>query len=135
DASEASDLDSALLEDPPGQGVVQWTVFNKIDALDGPGLEEFKAKGRVSQPAYFISALTGAGIDELLAAIGRFAEQCFSLEPALVTRERQRSRLQEVLVSLKRASEAAKERVGEELVAEHLRAAIVSLGKLTGRVD
>ena len=84
---------------------------------------------------HWVSAVTGAGLDRLLSSLVEFAEQSFSLEPALVTRERQRGRLCEVAAALAGASERAEQGAGEELVAEHLRQAVTSLGKLTGRVD
>ena len=40
-----------------------------------------------------ISATTGAGLDALIDALVAFAERTFTLEPALVTRERQRTML------------------------------------------
>jgi tRNA modification GTPase len=84
---------------------------------------------------YWVSALTGFGLDDLVKAIIEFAEDRFSLEPALVTRARQRDRLADVTAALAAAFARAEEGAGEELVAEHLRQAATSLGKLTGRVD
>ena len=51
-----------------------------------------------------ISATTGAGLDALIDAIVEFAEQTFTLEPALVTRERQRNVLIEVAQSIRLSS-------------------------------
>jgi tRNA modification GTPase len=69
-----------------------------------------------------------------LSSLANFAEHAFSLEPALVTRERHRVHLQETLAALGQAQTIAS--TGrEELVAEHLRLATQSLGKLLGRVD
>ena len=65
----------------------------------------------------------------------QFAEQYFTLEPALVTRERQRSVLGKVVQSLVEADRLAGEGAGEELIAEQLRLAATELGRLTGRVD
>ena len=58
----------------------------------------------------------------------------FGREPALVTRERHRQALQTTLAALDRAlAEGAAGR--EDIVAEELRLAAASLGRLTGRVD
>jgi tRNA modification GTPase len=117
------------------RGVPRWIIFNKSDLLDQAGGEAIRQRLPPHLQACWISAQNGSGVDELVAAIGSYAEKSFSLEPALVTRERQRLRLQEVVESFTSASRAADGGLGEELVAEHLRAAITSLGRLTGRVD
>jgi len=83
---------------------------------------------------HFVSSTTGQGIDLLLGAIGRFCEEFFSPEPALVTRARQRAHLEETAAALRGAHDAAAEG-REEIVAEQLRLASRSLGKLLGRVD
>jgi tRNA modification GTPase len=113
----------------------RWIVLNKTDLLDGEAQQQLEAKLSRRDRAHWISALTGDGVDRLLASLVEFAEASFSLEPALVTRERQRQRLSEVVAALNAASTRAAEEAGEELVAEHLRQAVTSLGKLTGRVD
>ncbi|MBX9776636.1 MAG: tRNA uridine-5-carboxymethylaminomethyl(34) synthesis GTPase MnmE [Xanthobacteraceae bacterium] len=130
---EATEADS--LAPPPVPGIPHWTVLNKIDLVSPqqlPRLEwQFKAMGR----AHRISATTGDGLDALLAALVEFAERTFTLEPALVTRERQRRVLTEVVQSLVESGRLAEEGAGEELVAEKLRLAASGLGRLTGRVD
>lgn len=67
DANErnvASLVDAAGLDAPPRAPVL--TVFNKIDALDPLRLDALRAQ----QPdALFISALTGEGIDALIARV------------------------------------------------------------------
>jgi tRNA modification GTPase len=135
DASEGKLLDDDFADQGDSKGVPRWIIFNKADLLEQTVEEAIRRKLPRQAEGHWISALNGSGIDELVAAIGRHAEKSFSLEPALVTRERQRLRLQEVLESLRSASAAAEQGAGEELVAEHLRAAITSLGRLTGRVD
>jgi tRNA modification GTPase len=112
-----------------------WIVANKIDLLEEGARQRLEAKFPLSPETHWVSALTGDGIDGLVASLIQFAEERFSLEPALVTRERQRERLSEVVTALDTASARAAEGAGEELVAEHLRQAVRSLGKLTGRVD
>ena len=70
-----------------------------------------------------------------MAALAKFAEDFLSgAEPAVVTRERHRNALQEVVDALARALAAGPH--GElELIAEELRIAARALGRLTGRVD
>ena len=82
-----------------------------------------------------ISAVTGEGFDELLAQLGRQAEGFLAGgESALVTRERHRRALEEVLAALWCAQ--APDIAGhEDLLAEELRIAARALGRLTGRVD
>jgi tRNA modification GTPase len=110
-----------------------WVVRNKIDlkALrpDGAGM------GRIRGSVYFeISAVRGDGLPELMAALVDHAENYFgSGEGGLISRERQRTLLRETEDSLQRSMSAVGS--GEELVAEDLRAAAHSLGRLLGRVD
>jgi tRNA modification GTPase len=81
-----------------------------------------------------ISAVTGEGLSQLFAQLGQFANHFLSgAESALVTRERHRRALGDVLLALRRAVES---QVGhEDLLAEDLRVAARALGRLTGRVD
>ena len=74
-------------------------------------------------------------MDELVNALTQFAAGALSApEPALVTRERQRTQLQQTVLALRDAQAAA--RAGrEEIMAEQLRLASRALGKLLGRVD
>ena len=89
----------------------------------------------ISSSEYAISALTGQGLEQLVLDLAGFARDALSAaEPALVTRERHRVALQETSEALSRA--LAVGRSGqEELIAEELRLAARSLGRLTGRVD
>src|SRR5690606_35185174 len=85
-----------------------------------------------SGTSFAISATTGAGVDRLVSALAEFARSEFGgREPALVTRERQRRLLQDCAAALERALEAC----AEDIVAEELRSAANSLGRLTGRID
>ena len=88
-----------------------------------------------SDTQFNISALNGAGLDALLAALSRYAENYLAgAESALVTRERHRRALQEAEAASRRA--LAPEIAGrEDLIAEELRLAARALGRLTGRVD
>jgi tRNA modification GTPase len=104
----------------------QWLVRNKIDILP-PG------DTRPGPHEYRLSAETGEGMGQLLSALTVFArDNMGALEPALVTRERQRRLLEEAASSLERAvGDAAR----EDVFAEELRMSARALGRLTGRVD
>jgi tRNA modification GTPase len=84
---------------------------------------------------YELSAVSGEGVDRLLADLTEFARKSFEArEPALVTRERQRRLLEAAEGALNRAiSEAKAGR--EDTFAEELRVSAQALGRLTGRVD
>ena len=105
-----------------------WIVRNKVDLVtpkDGQG---------GASPRFDISAAQGDGIPDLIAALVAFAEDYFgSGEMALVSRARHRTLLRETVAALGRAGHAVDR--GDELLAEELRIAIHSLGRLTGRVD
>jgi tRNA modification GTPase len=82
--------------------------------------------------SFYVSSTTGSGFEGLVGALQGYAETLLgAAEPALITRERQRSVLQSVHAALARA----KETPDEELFAEELRTAANALGRLTGRVD
>jgi len=111
-------------------GASRWRVANKIDLL------ESSSQAVSAQNEFPISAVTGKGVEDLVAALVRFASETFQhSEPALVARERQRTRLNEILGALRHAVAKVEEGAGEELVAEDLRHALTGLGRLTGRVD
>jgi tRNA modification GTPase len=95
-------------------------VANKIDLADSsPG------------DALPVSALTGAGIAALTAAIAqRIAARYDGMAPA-VTRARHREALEDAAAALHRAQAAA----GPELRADDLRLAWRSLGRITGRAE
>jgi tRNA modification GTPase len=127
DAPEAGDSLADLSLSPSAS---RWRVVNKIDLLDTPLTVD-------SAPDRFpISATAGVGVEELVAALVRFAQESFRhSEPALVTRERQRAQLGQVMTALREAMARVEQGAGEELVAEDLRHALMGLGRLTGRVD
>lgn len=104
-----------------------WTVRNKIDLVDG-------GSGDAGPAGFAISAASGEGIAALVDALVAHAVDFFgSGEMALVSRARHRMLLRETAAALGRAEQAVGQ--GDELVAEELRIAIHSLGRLTGRVD
>jgi tRNA modification GTPase len=82
-----------------------------------------------------ISALTGLGMDALETALSAYAKDYFAAtESAVVTRARHRYALEETVAALERALHQ-KNAKHEELIAEELRSAATTLGRLTGRVD
>jgi tRNA modification GTPase len=132
------DAASGEVDEPaeqPGPGR-RWVVLNKIDLL-APGAElELTARLADWRPGHrllTISATSGAGIEELVRNLTAFAEQFFTAEPALVTRERHRLALQEASVALEGALQLGPQG-GEELVAEQIRLATRALERLTGRI-
>jgi tRNA modification GTPase len=109
-----------------------WLVRNKID-LVRHGTTAVDAQGR-PMAEFRISARSGAGLPELIEALVGFAQNYFGgSEGGLIARERQRMLVKDTADSLRRAIALVGE--GEELVAEELRAAAYSLGRLLGRVD
>jgi tRNA modification GTPase len=108
-----------------------WVVRNKID-LDSVGE---KTKIQPGQGTTFhISAARGDGVSEFVTALAVFARDYFDAgEDGLIGRERQRRLLHETADGLRRCLAVAGE--GDELVAEELRAASQSLGRLLGRID
>jgi tRNA modification GTPase len=73
----------------------------------------------------------------LVANLAEFARGHFSgAESGVVTRARHRRALEDTVATLDRAlAEASDRGPREELIAEELRAAATTLGRLTGRVD
>src|SRR6185437_15589937 len=105
-----------------------WLVRNKID------LDHAVGRDGIALPEFRISAARGDGVAGLIGALVGFAQDFFgSAESGLITRERQRSLLMDTAASLDRSLAAVGR--GEELVAEDLRSAAYSLGRLLGRVD
>lgn len=113
----------------------KWLIWSKVDLVSPLRIKSLKSIiHRLDYRCYFISSQTGAGLDELLPALSRHAADFLgSTEPALVTRERQRRALEETAAALRRALAVEADR--EEIVAEELRLAARSLGRLLGRVD
>ena len=105
-----------------------WIVRNKVDLLSAKG------EARDGGTRFDISAARGDGVSDLVAALVAYAQDYFgSGEMALVSRARHRTLLRDTAAALRRAGEAVDR--GDELIAEELRIAIHSLGRLTGRVD
>jgi tRNA modification GTPase len=114
------------------QSAEVWLVRNKADrAVDRVPIKNELKFG------YLISAGKGDGIEVLTTALAGFASNYFSGgESGIVTRARHRRALEETAAALGRALSQARNADGhEELIAEELRAAATTLGRLTGRVD
>ncbi len=106
-----------------------WIARNKIDIASAAATLP-KSGGEI----FDISASRGDGVQELVARLISFAQEFFgSGESGLISRARHRALLRETADSLNKAMKTAGK--GDELLAEHLRIAIHSLGRLTGRVD
>jgi tRNA modification GTPase len=113
-----------------------WLVRNKIDRVDAsPCMGAGKNENSEYEFTLSISALTGTGMEALTAALSNYAKTYFaSTESAVITRARHRRALEETGAALDRAL-ARDGANDEELIAEELRAAATTLGRLTGRVD
>ncbi len=111
-----------LVPDVATAGAV-WTVATKADLGAGPEERDFT-----------VSAHTGAGLDGLVAALGRFAgEALVGGEDAVVTRLRHRAALASAQGHLGCIVPAGGGRAFE-LVAEDLRGAVDALAGLVGRI-
>ena len=107
-----------------------WVIYNKID--QGP--RAATARNNEDRFTYSLSARDGQGIAHLTDALAAFAREYFvGAESGIVTRSRHRDALQQTVKSLDRALGESAGR--EEIIAEELRAAAVTLGRLTGRID
>lgn len=124
-------------DDAAGQvpGAELWSVRNKADLLSaGASKNESHTKKEINR-SFTISASTGTGVDPLVEALIGFSKAFFAAtETALVTRARHRRALEETAAALSRAL-VHRNTGREELIAEDLRSAATTLGRLTGRVD
>ena len=107
---------------PPRIDAPVWRVRNKIDAGGAAGDADFA-----------ISALTGEGVDRLLAALGAWVKADLApAESALITRARHRAALTEARAHLIASSASG---APPEIMAEELRLSARALGRISGRVD
>jgi tRNA modification GTPase len=97
-------------------------VANKIDLASDPS---------VPPGALPVSALTGAGLGDLVAALAQRIAADYDSAAPLLTRARHRASLERAREALGRALDAPQ----PELRAEDLRLAWRSLGEITGSVD
>lgn len=95
-----------------------WRVRTKADLCPAPEPGDLA-----------VSAVTGAGLEELIGRIGALAAEVMGREPALVTRQRQREAIADALRSLDGIDCAA-----EEVAADLLRSAGDAIGRLSGRI-
>lgn len=100
-------------------------VLNKIDAASVPP----------DVPAdHAISARTGAGVSELVAAIGRIvSETAAGDDSPAITQARHRQQIEACLEALKGVGPMSP--LSPELAAEQLRLAADALGRIVGRID
>jgi tRNA modification GTPase len=113
-----------------------WLIRNKVDLADGSScVKSPEPDNNEQQFTLSISALTGQGFEALSAALSAYAKTYFaSTEATVITRARHRHALEETVAALDRAL-ARNHSTDEELIAEELRSAATTLGRLTGRVD
>ncbi|MEJ2630275.1 MAG: tRNA uridine-5-carboxymethylaminomethyl(34) synthesis GTPase MnmE [Acidihalobacter sp.] len=114
--------DGALAEEIPNLA-----IYNKVDLSGGRA-------GERDSGVYGVSALNGAGIDELRAALTAALGYHPGAESPFLARERHVAALASAQRSVAAAMELATAGEGAELVAEELRAAQNLLGEITGRV-
>jgi tRNA modification GTPase len=124
---------------PRAEGAPLWPIKNKIDLIPRRAKAAIEGKPNISECEFIfsISATRGEGLDAVASALSRFAADSFGGgEASLVTRARHRRALEETVMAIDCAlDEAAAKDPREELIAEELRRAATSLGRLTGRVD
>jgi tRNA modification GTPase len=135
--TDASAADEAERNSAAGLSHAEvWSLQNKVDLVSAkPGPRSESQTKEWANYSFAISATTGLGVDQFVAALTAYAANYFAAtESAVVTRARHRRALEETLAALERASrESISGR--EEVIAEELRAAATTLGRLTGRVD
>ena len=111
-----------------------WLIRNKADLLTGGIRNEYRNESEVFNIILVLSATTSLGLADFLAKLAEFAKSYFGSESALLSRERHRKALDLTKKALDRAlEESASGR--DDIVAEELRVATQTLGRLTGRVD
>jgi tRNA modification GTPase len=133
--------DGSAADGAPGESVKNrfrspvWALRNKVDLIGDKLWIRSESPSTNTDLKFAISATTGAGLDGLLKALSAFVREYFAAtEPAMVTRARHRRALEETVAALDRAA-AHSASGSEELIAEDLRSAATTLGRLTGRVD
>jgi tRNA modification GTPase len=113
-----------------------WPVRNKIDLASERTTQRNESRSsQTANQSFAISAVEGTGVDAVIVALTTYAKQYFAqTESTVVTRARHRGALEETVGALDRALSQGKDG-REELIAEELRSASTTLGRLTGRVD
>lgn len=125
-------LDGALWPNLDAESMVQLdarclVLLNKADLISGPIPDKLLTHDLIA-----VSAVTGQGIDRLLATLTEAAQDRMAGNgaPAL-TRARHRSALIDACAALRRTQQQTL----PELVAEDVRVAARAIGRITGRVD
>jgi tRNA modification GTPase len=112
-----------------------WTIINKTDAAVNSLWISCESQSASSERMFAVSALSGEGMDALIEALAAHSRDYFAgAESGLITRARHRRALEETVGALDRAL-AQGDSGTEELIAEELRSAATTLGRLTGRID
>ncbi len=109
-------------------------VFTKTDLAEPPTSLTF---GQSSSPTIATSSVTGAGLDELAAAVAaRLASSSTASRAGCIaaTADRCRDSVRLADAAIARAAEIAATRGGDELVAAEIRGALAELGKVVGAV-
>ncbi|MBX9847142.1 MAG: tRNA uridine-5-carboxymethylaminomethyl(34) synthesis GTPase MnmE [Xanthobacteraceae bacterium] len=127
-AASSAQADAAIRATP------SWIIRNKVDLISKNKNEILRHESGLSNIEFSLSATTGEGFEPFLAHLARHAAEFFGTEPALISRERHRKALENARQALARAI-AEGERGREDIIAEELRLAAQTLGRLTGRVD
>ncbi len=106
-----------------------WKVFNKADLTS-----DSDTANPAGERTLVISAKTGAGINELIAAITDFCRHYWrGSESALISRSRHKQLLERAAAALGRALEGENHPL--EIRAEEIRFACDEIGRISGRVD
>lgn len=131
DGSEREDdHDRALITSVPSDKAIY--VINKADKFRGR--QPVFNRGHLPAEPVLISALTRQGLSELKEKIAEIVlgGALPPLEGAIVTHERHKRLLEDAAAALGRARQGLRVGLGEELIAEEIRAALSSLGEITG---
>jgi tRNA modification GTPase len=134
---DVSANDGAVIGCPANlAGSSVWLVKNKVDLADAKAQElAVDCDKNGFKFTLSLSALSGSGLNELVRELTTFSKEFFgATEAVLVTRGRHRRALSETVSYLDRALTQSVSG-SEELIAEDLRSAATTLGRLTGRVD
>lgn len=108
-------------------------VLNKLDLVSGMPV----AAGPAGLPAVAVSALTGQGWEELIAAVGRHADSFHSEvgEELVAINARHADALARAWESLRAAGTKLADKGPVELLASDLRGALNAYGEISGKID
>jgi tRNA modification GTPase len=111
-------------------------VLNKVDLLDPAA--GTTAEPPAGLPVVRLSALTGAGLEELIAAVTRLADALqpdFGDEEILTINARHADALRRAIQAMVHAEEHLRTDGPVELMASDLREALMALGEIAGKFD